>query len=626
MPIPVASNFTPRNGQQYFLLEDIYLRGGYRAVTATADLATIPETSLKVGSAVYVVETDTMLVYKGAGTGGTRVWADAMQGIKDRGVWNTTNAYKAGELVRHQNTFYYATVDIAANQASPDANANWLRMSGGAQGPKGDKGDKGDPGEQGIQGPPGPAGEDGQDGAAGERGPVGLEWFGPWAPGTFTPGSGVSRNGNSYVARVLTTIDPANDPDGHWGLLAEKGSPGMTYVGNWNNVQTYFKDQIVSYDGRSFVAKRENTDVTPMDGADWGILSDRGLQGEQGIQGPVGPDGPEGPEGPQGIQGIQGEKGDQGDPGTAGLFNDGAWDSGKTYITVGAVVSHEGRAYSLMQVTASGADVPGVSPKWSLLIDRGQQGEQGIQGIQGIQGPDGPEGPRGPEGPQGIQGEKGDKGDKGDPGGAVAHAATHAKGGTDELTPAAIGALSLEDGGTVSGDVTFEGRTKFNNSYADMASFPDANTLPGQTAYALDTKKLYASVNGAWAEIGGDTVIPYDLAFFAPAVANPTEVLGGFIATRAISLPAGIVGSRARCRTAPTGNLTLGLFHNETQVGTVTFPGAVTTGTISFTGNVKVAAGDLVSLRSLANGEPAIKDVSVTIVGTAIATRGTMLP
>ena len=43
-----------------------------------------------------------------------------------------------------------------------------------------------------------------------------------------------------------------------------------------------------------------------------------------------------------------------------------------------------------------------------------------------------------------ARGPKGDKGDKGDPGGLVAHAATHATGGSDPITPASIGAADVE--------------------------------------------------------------------------------------------------------------------------------------------------------------------------------------
>ena len=153
-----------------------------------------------------------------------------------------------------------------------------------------------------------------------------------------------------------------------------------------------------------------------------------------------------------------------------------------------------------------------------------------------------------------------------------------------------------------------------NASYPKLSDFPAASSRIGINLQAADTKKVYVSNGTAWLELGasGDAIIPYDMGFYAPTAENPTEILGAYLATRAISLHPGVPGSRALCRTAPTGNITLGIFRNEVQIGTVVFQGAVKIGTISFTTGVKVVAGDVISLRTLASGEPAIKDVTVT--------------
>lgn len=182
-----------------------------------------------------------------------------------------------------------------------------------------------------------------------------------------------------------------------------------------------------------------------------------GPQGPQGIQGSVGPKGEQGiqgPAGPQGEQGIQGPQGPKGDTGPQGLKGDKG-DTGDT-----------GPQGPQGEIGPRGPQ--GETGLQGVAGPQGATGPQGEQGIQGIQGPTGPKGDTGPQGAQGIQGEKGDKGDKGDQGergypatvngvaanssgnivltpeiiGAetVGHAAKHASGGSDAITPASIGA------------------------------------------------------------------------------------------------------------------------------------------------------------------------------------------
>ena len=42
MPIPVSSNLVPRNGNTWPVVEDIFVKGGYRTVSTRADLLAIP--------------------------------------------------------------------------------------------------------------------------------------------------------------------------------------------------------------------------------------------------------------------------------------------------------------------------------------------------------------------------------------------------------------------------------------------------------------------------------------------------------------------------------------------------------------------------------------------------------
>ncbi|MHC3450739.1 hypothetical protein [Streptomyces prasinus] len=171
-----------------------------------------------------------------------------------------------------------------------------------------------------------------------------------------------------------------------------------------------------------------------------------GEPGPPGADGPPGPKGEPGPAGADGEQGPPGPKGDRGEPGPAG------------------------------QDGAPGEPGPKGDPG-----EQGLPGAKGDKGDPGTPGQDGTPGTPGEKGDRGDTGPKGDQGDPGEPGpqpplgsaGAgpdialrsddptttdartpTAHAASHATGGTDPLTPAAIGAYPASDGNALNGFVT----------------------------------------------------------------------------------------------------------------------------------------------------------------------------
>src|SRR5699024_8179763 len=126
--------------------------------------------------------------------------------------------------------------------------------------------------------------------------------------------------------------------------------------GEWMSAVAYEVDDVVSYNGNSYIARNAVTSATPppSDTANWQISGGQGPAGKQGVKGdkaypcPHGPQGPQGPQGQQVLQGMQG---------------------------------------------ATGA-----------------QGPTGATGPQGKPGPQGPQGERGPQGEQGAQGPQGEKG------------------------------------------------------------------------------------------------------------------------------------------------------------------------------------------------------------------------
>lgn len=72
-----------------------------------------------------------------------------------------------------------------------------------------------------------------------------------------------------------------------FGLPAAEG---MQSRGVWSNATAYVKGDVVGYNGSSFVAKRANTGVTPVEGLDWGLLAAKGSDGTGtgDVSGPAG--------------------------------------------------------------------------------------------------------------------------------------------------------------------------------------------------------------------------------------------------------------------------------------------------------------------------------------------------
>ena len=107
-------------------------------------------------------------------------------------------------------------------------------------------------------------------------------------------------------------------------VVANCGPRGLTVRGPWNGEDDYVADDLVTFGGSSWRAKRANTGKTPVAGKTWevfasagdpGATGPEGPQGETGATGDAGPQGEIGPEGPQGATGPQGPTGATGPQG-----------------------------------------------------------------------------------------------------------------------------------------------------------------------------------------------------------------------------------------------------------------------------------------------------------------------
>ena len=330
--------------------------------------------------------------------------------------------------------------------------------------------------------PQGPQGEQGPTGPTGPMGPSGgsTNWRGAWSStATYASYDAVSYNGSSYICIVgaNTNHEPDTSPT-YWQLLAQCGQ-SINWRGAWNSTTAYAVDDMVSYNGSSYICIHLNANAEPdVYSTDWQLVAQSGNSinwrgawvstatynihdavfyngstyiaqnnpstgiepdtggapywGQvalQGAQGPQGIQGTAGATGPQGPAGDTGPTGPQGDSGTAAT------------ISVGTVTT--GDAGTSASVTNAGTSSAAIL---DFTIPQGAQGPQGPTGPQGDTGATGPQGDTGATGPQGPAGDTG-------PQGAAGTAAT--------IT---IGTVTTGDPGT---DATV------TNSGTDMAAVLD---------------------------------------------------------------------------------------------------------------------------------------------------------
>ncbi len=210
-------------------------------------------------------------------------------GFNFRNAFDNSASYAINDVVTHSGSSYVA---IAANQGpsnpTPDQNSSaWSLMA--QQGAVGAQGTQGPQGQAGAQGPAGPAGPQGQTGATGPAGPSG-----PQGPMGLTGAQG---------------------PQGDTGPEGPAGANGIgfNFRGQFSEDPVYAVNDVVTYNGSSYVAVVANEGEDPPDiNPEWTLMAQAGAAGAQG------PTGQTGPQGPQGIQGQQGATGAQGPTGATG--------------------------------------------------------------------------------------------------------------------------------------------------------------------------------------------------------------------------------------------------------------------------------------------------------------------
>jgi hypothetical protein len=94
-----------------------------------------------------------------------------------------------------------------------------------------------------------------------------------WAPGTCAAGQLVVHRGSTWQATVETATEP---PHEDWICVAAAGR-SLTVRGTWHAAETYRHLDVVTLNGGSFAARRD--DPGPCPGEGWQLIAGQGKRG-----------------------------------------------------------------------------------------------------------------------------------------------------------------------------------------------------------------------------------------------------------------------------------------------------------------------------------------------------------
>jgi hypothetical protein len=123
-------------------------------------------------------------------------------------------------------------------------------------------------------------------------------------------------------------------------------------------------------------------------------------------------------------------------------------------------------------------------------------------------------------------------------------------------------------------------------------------------------------LSGSGTFITPNTGLSYDLALFAPGVLAASALCMRTVFCRAVTFPTNFSGSVATAGTAATASTTFNLAKNGTNIGTLVFAAAGTTGTFTVAGGASFAINDNLTVTAPASADATLANVSVTLTGT----------
>jgi hypothetical protein len=157
-----------------------------------------------------------------------------------------------------------------------------------------------------------------------------------------------------------------------------------------------------------------------------------------------------------------------------------------------------------------------------------------------------------------------------------------------------------------------------------IAAFLKSSVVPrllpaGGVANQVLTKSSPNDFVASW------TSPPQDVGFFCVGKqASASEVLGIFVATRAFTLPAGLVGSVAIANIAATADTVLtltkitgtGSTATSSTIGTLKFAAGAFVGVFTSASATGIAAGDRIVFTGAATADSTLADFGATLAGS----------
>lgn len=116
----------------------------------------------------------------------------------------------------------------------------------------------------------------------------------------------------------------------------------------------------------------------------------------------------------------------------------------------------------------------------------------------------------------------------------------------------------------------------------------------------------------------------YGIVLFYPDKPAADELMLSHVLAQSIDFTAGLPTSRAKAETAATAETVFSIQHDATEVGTVTFAAAGTTGTYAAAADFTIAPGELFKIVAPATPDATLADITFTVTGTTTA--GTVSP
>ena len=193
------------------------------------------------------------------------------------------------------------------------------------------------------------------------------------------------------------------------------------------------------------------------------------------------------------------------------------------------------------------------------------------------------------------------------------------------LTGDWLPAVTMNDVSNVTGGNFSQRVFKYPTPTGFKAGVRDVLKVTGDTISTDPTGRTVATnatVDGAIDQLDAtlsNLTIPYDLGFFIAGTMLEDIIVGSYLATRGVTIAATAPGSLAIAEVAPLVDITFTVLVNGSSVGDVTFLAGSTTGTITISSQVVLAAGDKIQIKTPLTPDSTIENVSITLVGCATA-------